>query len=483
LGALTFCFYGITIISNKLCDDSLSLGINKLLQKSKKIVLFENQDEIAIRAYTKYTEAVSSFIFALIGIILLSILYIDAGIAITLTITFTLLIFITFSNLNILFKNKSLDDIQNNIRKFSDISFMLTFVFIVLDFLYFTPPKFIIAIIAIILSRVLLARLFITINHLLSLNKQKEKINTLFFQNHHISSKQNDTKNSVWDLLELHSRHEWITELLKQISINATSEIDIKWNETNLQNIVVITVNIPQENRQLLIKLFDKSATMSALHQATLLIEFSQELPSPPLVIISKIQNYHCHVFDISGMEFAKPENIKEIKNKLVEKLLGFALSDEFNDRYTRSKQMPWQTVNNELFERLKLVASERELEQLSKVEENLSSFIKMLKALPIVIDLPINEQFILLDKNNTPLLADWGKWTLTPLGTNFNSLDISKYESNQTSIDNYKQAVLLQKLILNYKKQKYQYINTVIIPELYIGIITDAYPSPTKSH
>ena len=241
LGALTFCFYGITIISNKLCDDSLSLGINKLLQKSKKIVLFENQDEIAIRAYTKYTEAVSSFIFALIGIILLSILYIDAGIAITLTITFTLLIFITFSNLNILFKNKSLDDIQNNIRKFSDISFMLTFVFIVLDFLYFTPPKFIIAIIAIILSRVLLARLFITINHLLSLNKQKEKINTLFFQNHHISSKQNDTKNSVWDLLELHSRHEWITELLKQTSINTASKIDIKWNETSLQNIVVIT--------------------------------------------------------------------------------------------------------------------------------------------------------------------------------------------------------------------------------------------------
>ena len=63
LSAATVGFFLLSLLAHKLIDKSIDLGATKLLAKSQKMVLFENQQEFAGRAYQRYSTVLAAGVF------------------------------------------------------------------------------------------------------------------------------------------------------------------------------------------------------------------------------------------------------------------------------------------------------------------------------------------------------------------------------------------------------------------------------------
>lgn len=91
---LSVAAYAISAIFKKISEKTTEDGVKNLLEKTQKIIIFENQDNFASKAYTKYTDALAGLVFSLITVGLFSIFYGD--IAIFIIAVLFLAYFITY---------------------------------------------------------------------------------------------------------------------------------------------------------------------------------------------------------------------------------------------------------------------------------------------------------------------------------------------------------------------------------------------------
>lgn len=430
LGGVALGCYTINIFVNKGIKWASVLGTEILQIKANKITLFKNQNKIAAEAYTNYAQALAGFSFSAIAISALLYLYFDVAILLLLYICLSVVLLVIAVNLRPEFVNRLSEKPALFLEFVSNTCFFSVFIFVVYDFLYLSPPEFFVAMFAMIMTRRLLSLLAGAVSRTLKLRDKKEKIDALFFHNKIFISPDKDKGKSLWNLLEPENLEKCLSKLMDDVLGLKAVGMSTQWLQLRTKNIIALKVLLVRQEKVFLVKFFNENIVESAQHELSLLLEYSEQLPSPKLLHVTTEFGFQCHLFDITDCERISYLESENFRFDFFQQLLMWKPPVELVRQYKRSKLFLWQRIDSSLFERVRLVADDGQRSVINNVEQELPALLPILKSLPMVIHTPLNKGPALTFSrgNGEVVSANWEGWSLEPIGFNwavdFNSLE-----------------------------------------------------------
>ncbi|WP_413616479.1 hypothetical protein MRB56_09880 [Halomonas cupida] len=424
LGLLAVGFYVLHLLSEKVVSYGSSTGAASLLEKSQKMTLFENQSEIASQGYQRYSRSLASSILLILISVGLSLVY--PNLALTLLIFILLSFFVLYALYSAGGKVKEgLDDAPGKIvGTATNIGFLVAFSFMVGHFLWGNPPGLLVAVVALILMRQGFSRITGLVNDLKGLHSQRFKLNALFFHGHILVNEVKKHEANFWSLLQSADSDSWIVALLKNTVDETVSKIKVKWTQLGVPDVAAFTVeafgHADDVKGKYIIKLFGSNKKAQARHEATLLLA-NQSLPALPLLDVDEIYGLNCHVFEWFPVGEVLPKRIKTAKDVIAGNLMAVEPGRDLVSRFSRSRPMLWQRVDEKLVDRL-VTISRMVGGGLDSYASELSckhvEIIRRLKKLPLVIVNPeISQDLIYKDEGGDLLLIHWARWSLEPVG------------------------------------------------------------------
>nr|WP_163503424.1 hypothetical protein [Halomonas socia] len=433
LSAATVGFFLLALLANKLIDLATARASEVLLEKSQKLPLFENQDQVAVNGYQKYSSALAGLVFVCLALIGVGFFYLSMSL---LLVGYCASLFI-FAVLAARFFRAFNNYLEGNLSYFvsltSNIGFFVAFAFLVFEFILWTPPGFIVAIVSLLLSRQIFSRISGFVNGVFWLNKQKQKLDVLFFHGKKLIPGPNSTKNkNIWSYLKPRVREEWLLPLLSNIdsSLSLPHILAVQWLDSSQQNIPQLMVSIKGDNRKFLIKLYEKNRTALAKHEASLMLDPPAGLPAPRLTLVTDIENLACHVYELHACTLLAKKNNKDAVAVISYNLALIKLPVGLRNRFLRSRPLLTDRLTFSLLERVRVAAcNERQLQFVDHLIDKLPELKLKLNALPLVIFNPSMASGIWHEKTTDSYLSvTWEKWTLEPLGAGVPSARINKF-------------------------------------------------------
>lgn len=424
LAAGTAGFYLLYLLAEKAIVHYSAQGANRLLEKSQKISLFESQNEIAIRAYHRYSRSLASLVFVGLSLVFVGFLYPR------LTLIVLVYVVMVFLILSLAFAHgkkssaKLAEGVSDLMNVLGAVGFLLAFASMVADFLMGRPPRVIAAIVCLLLIRQLMLRLAGLVTDIAALFTQRLQINPLFFYEKKLVAETPPREHNFWSLLEMPHRDEWVKCVLREVVGLSPRRVDCVWRQTGIANVVAFEVTFCDDNGQnlvhYLVKLFNSNQRVLALHEASLLSECEPvDLPSLRFLGVDQIENYHCHLFEWTGIKELSPSELGMKRQEIAERLLSCEPPKTLLERYSRSRPMLGQRLNNNMVARLRLVTSNsKQLEQLTVLEQKFQQLRSRLQSLPVQIVNPDMSPDILKSNESGEIyLTHWGRWSIEPVG------------------------------------------------------------------
>src|SRR5690606_12921399 len=146
-------FYLLYVLSERVISVFTDHGASKLLVKSKKITLFENQQEVAAKGYQRHARCLAGLFF--VGLVFIILAFIHPAILL-LILGYT---FFTFCFISLIFKfntivrEKLKKDYGGMVNALAAIGFLVSFGFIVFEFVMCMTVGLLVAVISLLLSR------------------------------------------------------------------------------------------------------------------------------------------------------------------------------------------------------------------------------------------------------------------------------------------------------------------------------------------
>jgi hypothetical protein len=288
----------------------------------------------------------------------------------------------------------------------------------VLDFILFSPPGVIPAIVALLLSRMIMQKASATVLDIYSLNRQRTKLDALFFHGKVFLPQLNDVDRGVWAMLQPEVRATWIDALGKEFIDDWQGAVNIEWFQSGLPNVMDLMVQ-ESAGRRYLVKLFDHGRQGFAIHEATLTGEPIGHLPAPECIANTRVREFQCLIYNLP--EGRRPELLetKQCVDPVSGNLMAVEPPDSLVKQYSRSRPMLWQRLDSRLVERVFVCSgSEYHRELASKLSSRLVELHDHLREMPLVLVNPdINASSLYLVENE-PLLLNWGRWSIDPVGS-----------------------------------------------------------------
>lgn len=417
-------FYVAYALAEKVVLHSSCRGASLLLGKSQKMILFENQEEMASRAYQRYSKILASSVLILVVFLAICFLYSELFLVLCGYIVFVG--FVLWGGYSALEKFKV--NIEEEPAKIANtatsIGFLLAFSFMVSQFLWGTPPGLLVAVISLILMRQGFSRVTGIVSDVKGLYSQRLKLNALFFHGHVLISETKKHEVSLWSMLEPEVCKSWVCDVLEEAVDQDFSRVDVQWYQLGVQDVVALKARAFLEEGEVggeyFVKVFNKNKSSQAKHEATLL-SCNSAWPSLLLVSVTEFEGMHCHVFRWVEAEKLSSKNVKEARKDVGVCLLEIEPEKVLVERYSRSRPPLWQRIDQKLLDRLKTVAGMLEKGDISKVEDLIShrdSVVAILQRLPLSVVNPDLQLDMMMRNEEREILAlHWGRWSLEPIG------------------------------------------------------------------
>ncbi|WP_284355232.1 hypothetical protein [Pseudomonas putida] len=396
-------------------------GARLLIIRTKKIVLFDNQDSIAINAYSKFTRGLSELLFFLISVAILCAIYplIFSLIATSITV-FYILTCLAYSTSSRVRAALTIHH-QVVLNSISGFIFLVVFFGIIGDFLYLSPPSAFMAIISLLLIRQALQRLVGFSSKLILLRSQHSRVSALFFHNQPLLLETAQKSDEIHSLFSPEQRERWIPQVLSPLFKTAFTVEGVKNFQLGQPDIYCYEVNCSSEStlKTYIIKLFDESRTYPATQESALIAQF-KDLPCPPLRETGKLQNVTYHIFEWSKECKMTGREYNQGALTLLGDLMKLTPPKSLLNKYERSKSYLESRLNIEMLESLKLYAvtadDQKNIEQLA---DSLGSIKLHLSKLPRqLIALDLSTDSLLKKETGELSVLHWGNWLLEPAGT-----------------------------------------------------------------
>lgn len=419
LSAATLGFFILHLFFEKMVGIATNMAVGHLLEKSKKLVLFDNQDEVAAKAYGRYSRALAGGVFVFLSLSGLSFFYPGMVLVLVCYGMLSFLFVVALGSFLDSFGRKVEKDLASVLKLVGGFGFFVGFGYLIVDFTFLNPPGFFVAIISLIASRQITQRAVGTVGDVVALRKQQLKLDALFFHGKALLPEKINQDRSMWALLDVSRRKKWVFSLLHESLGEEAEDIDVLWCQTGVQN--VASLKVMANDEMYFVKIFEGNRKVLALHEAALVAESLERLPSLRCVYISHLSNYPCHLYRLPRGRHPNPAEVKDLVIPLKTRMLVVEPPRELEERFKRSKPMLWQRLESLPWDRLDMAAESSEIRHsLAFVYNYLSEVKKELESLPITIVSPIPsgvpEAFWVTDKDEV-LLTNWGRWSIEPVG------------------------------------------------------------------
>ncbi|WP_179028119.1 hypothetical protein [Pseudomonas hunanensis] len=418
----TAFFYLLNMLCEQVISRCADLGGRKILQQSRKITLFINQDEIVALAYQRYARSLASTIFLLFTCTALGYVYPRL---LSVLVGYFLIAFFAISLIeskSISKSNKATTLNSKLIGTISAIAFLSAFIFIVIDFMLGSAPTAMIEIISLILVRQITQRAASLTLDVSTLSTQRLQINALFFHGHLLLEGTSKHEVNFLACLEEPQRTLLLRQVLTETLKNPVKELESSWHQTATGDIVAFEVTLPDldASHTFLVKIFNTNRRDQALQEATLLTECSNtNLPAFEILGVSVVDDLQCHVF-----KFNSPKKIpfRELRAKSQEAmacLLEVEPPRELVARYERSRPYIWKRINTSAINRLRLAATTAEQqEQLNQLSRAFGYILGVIQTLPPqIINPELTSDTIYVTEEDELILSQWGRWSIEPVG------------------------------------------------------------------
>lgn len=416
--SVTVGFYILHLLAEKLVEHTTKRATTALLLRSHKLVLFERQDEVAGSAYQRFSRALAGGVFIALAFLGMTIVYPKMAIVIVGYLIACICVCWVLGTYNSDFRNRLDAKLGPTLNLFAGTGFFASFGFMVVDFIFLSPPGVISAIVSLLLTRMIMLKIVSGTSDLASLYSQQSKLDALFFHGKVLVPKASKAEQGIWSLIQPEMLPEWLEPLLKEHVQSWQGRGSIKRIQSGLPNVIYFLVQ-GQCNRYFLVKLFDSSRRSLSLHEATLTIESLQGLPAPLLVANTQVEEYQCLIYQLNDGRQPQREEAKLMQEKILGGLLSVLPPAQLALRYARSRPMLWQRLGESHVKGLALFAEQAGLSiVVNQFFEKCDLLREHLRDLPLVVVNPdINLSSIFISAKDT-LLLNWGRWSLDPVGS-----------------------------------------------------------------
>ncbi|MFG0851050.1 hypothetical protein ACF8R4_11060 [Pseudomonas sp. FYR_2] len=425
-------FYVLYLLSEALIKKLTKLGSERLILNSRKLILFDGQNEVASKAYLRFTRSLAAIVFLSLTIAALGYIYLELTIA---TLAFWLG-WAALTKLKVEIKKKN--NTQSNevnyelLNPLGSIGFFAAFSYLAYDLLSDTPPKLLPAIIGILLTRQIMQRATLLIQDLSSLKEQHLQISALLFKDHKLPSEARGKPEKFWSLFTADSAKLWVDVLLKEASGAQYLNHDIKWHQTGIHDIFAVEVRSKTslgDEDTYLIKVFNTNRTTLAINEATLLMEPNLEaIPSARLIQATLLDGFHCHIFSVQSLNKIPPVETGIHQAASAKILMRHVPPQSLVQKYSRSRPLLWDrlsdTVLNALGTALDGGEHAQEFRKFIKLKFELC---ETLRSIPLYIsNSQIGKDQILISENGKLSISYWGNWSLEPIGASLQVKNLS---------------------------------------------------------
>lgn len=423
LALATVGFFLAHVIAERITDRVTKAAAGLLVERNKKLSLFENQDQVAEGAYQGLARALAGLVFCLLVLCALAWLYPEMAMIMGGYIALTAMVTMVFHSRSVNARdwlNANLNVLMGNL---SAVGFFTVFGYLVVDFAFLEPPGILVAILSILAGRQVFGRVAAAVGGLCRLYEQREKLDAIFFHGRPLLNVISDKPGSFWQYLAPGQRGEWAAPLLREfceVDISDPNDLGrvLKWQQPANPDIGVFTYY--QDDWVCLLKLFSKKRHIAALHEATLLADAPKGLPAPHFQGASQFGELRCSVYGIAPGAVVRGAQNDSARVTIFSKLLSVEVDKPFARRYLRSMSTLPQRMSLSWLDRLEIATvSTAEKESLDGVRRCWQKLRDFLSTLPLTIYNPsVKPGFVWrAEGSGDYVVLPWERWSLEPAG------------------------------------------------------------------
>lgn len=440
-------FYLLYLASESITKKLTALGSEKLVNNSSKLIVFDGQDDVARKAYLRFTRSLAAVVFLALTIAALGFIYLELTIAV---ISFWLCMGVAAKAISALKKGNSSSTNEGTyelINSMGSFGFLASFSYLAYDLLSDTPPSLLPAIIGVLLTRQIMQRATLLIQDVMLLKEQRLQISALFFNGHKLTGEPKSKATKFWSIFTQSQIDIWVPALLNDVMQKAYTEHHVNWHQSGVHDVFALEVRskcIQGTSDTHLIKIFNTTRSTLAINEATLLSEpHVRNLYTLPFVHATVLDGFHCHIF--------RPEHLNKIpavefgihQLELTKLLMRSTPSQSLVQKYARSRPLLWDRLSDSalinLGEALDVSQHKAAFEDFMR---HIESIRYLLRTLPLhVCNSQVGKDQIFISNTGALTASYWGNWSLEPVGA---SLQISK-----------KFEPLLPELLIELKEQR----------------------------
>lgn len=420
LVAMTVSFFLLHMMLEKVTYIVTEKACSVLLSRTKKIVLFEDQNDVARAGFQRFAKILAGGVFVLAASSALFWLYLDIAIVVITYIASILVLYFAFCSVSSSFSVRLLKRraASKLLTLISNIGFFLCFFFLVFDFLILQPPGIVFAIAGLLLSRQLFTKLSALAIDLLDLWDQKARVDVLFFHGKLWAPSGAGQKDQYWWMFDLSVRQKWLRDVANEIGLKNLDPETSELIPVGLMNVVGVKVAKDNGVSWYIFKVFGNGRQSYAALEFDILGGFIKGLPAPELVHISALDGYPVACYKVNDGRPSEAGELAACTEYIIGEISRYTPPEELVERYRRSKPMLWQRFDKALIERLGMAIPSHRSSVIQKLLERLSTVVDILSSLPLSVVVPeFAKESVWLGDGTPPVLLNWTQWSIEPLG------------------------------------------------------------------
>ena len=421
LSVATAGFFVSHLLAERLITLITGLASQRLLEKSHKMVLFENQEEAAARAYQRFSRALAGGVFVVFALLGLALAYPSIFFIVVAYAGSATFIFLTLGTYSPSFSERLERQLPATMSVTGGIGFFVAFAYLIIDFIGPSPPGIIVAIISLLLSRQIFNRLAGIVQDLSALHTQRARYEALFFHGKILLRQERNEARTIWPLLARETRDDWVSAVMAEQVREWQGPALTAWHSSGVPNVAALEVCDAAGQKRYLVKIFESNRRSLALHEVMLLNAPPKGLSAPLVLASTEVRRFPCLIYQLpSGSPVPKPYDLRRLTQSLKAHLLEIEPPTALVKLYRRSHPMLWRRIEAAMLLRLRVAADTSDQEALvTHILQRLPALRRQLAAIPVgILNPEINPDGIWVDAQNTqPLILSWTRWSLDPVG------------------------------------------------------------------
>ena len=408
------------LLAERIISVATVSGSGRLLQRSHKMVLFENQEDQARDAYLRFSRVVAAAFFVSLSLSLLAYFYPLMAAVQLVYLVLVALVFAAVAHLNAGLEQRLANapaKLAALLNFLSGLGFFVVFSFLVFDFLLLSHPSVMLGIVSLLLGRQMLQKASTLVTDASVLLRQRAKLDALFFHGKVLMPGLSDEQSSLWALMMPARRADWVKSVLQQYTNYMDGSVSFSWQETSVLNAASLRVGVG--SKAYLLKLFAVNRNAAVIHESTLMLEGIAELPALPLLGVTQVGELQCLIYECPAEPGVEIKNLIPVVGKLNSKLMTVRPPERLQMLYRRSRPQLWQRLNMQVLSGLEVAVENCNDQALfEKMLAAYPAMVSKLQELPLYIHVPdIQPADLYHHSNGNVYFLNWTRWALEPLG------------------------------------------------------------------